>query len=207
MGATYMVTLPMNQSSFRDGALGEKFASRRPAQQPGFDAVEIVDKETIRCSFLVNMTDNTTVPGLEAHLGFWMKYVSNHVSQAFARKVEGRGVTVAEWVVMRKLLDEEALAPSRLAEQLGLTRGAITKLADRLIDKALLVRHPNPDDARAQTLSLTARARRLVPELAALADKNEAEFFDHMAARDRQTLERLLKEIVARRGLKTLPVD
>ena len=42
---------------------------------------------------------------LTTHLGYWLRLVSNHVSQAFARKLEGRGVTVAEWVVMRLLLD------------------------------------------------------------------------------------------------------
>lgn len=46
------------------------------------------------------------VPDLTAHLGYWLRYVSNHVSQAFARKVEANGVTVAEWVLMRRLLDE-----------------------------------------------------------------------------------------------------
>ena len=146
-------------------------------------------------------------PSLTAHLGFWLRFVSNHVSQGFAQKLAGRGVTVAEWVVMRELLDAEALAPSRLAERLGMTRGAITKLADRLIAKALVSRRADPDDGRAQTLALTAKARRLVPELAALADRNDAEYFDHLSARDRVALIATLKEIVERRGLKAVPVD
>lgn len=144
---------------------------------------------------------------LSDHLGYWLRQVSNHVSHAFARKVEARGVTVAEWVVMRELLDLPAAAPSRLAERLGLTRGAITKLADRLIGKKLLVRRPDPDDARAQTLALTAKGRRLVPELAALADRNDAEFFDHLSASDRAMLLRLLQDIVRRRGLTAVPID
>ena len=153
------------------------------------------------------MARSPAVSALEDHLGFWLRYVSNHVSQAFARKVEGLGVTVAEWVVMRELYDGAALAPSRLSEQLGMTRGAITKLADRLIAKGLLTRRPNPGDARAQTLALTSRASRLVPELAALAERNEAEFFEHLSLRDRRTLERLLRDIVKRRDLGTVPVD
>lgn len=147
------------------------------------------------------------IPDLTAHLGYWLRYVSNHVSQTFARKVERHGVTVAEWVLMRQLLDEEALAPSRLAERMGMTRGAITKLADRLIAKSLLTRKADPDDGRAQTLALTAKGRRLVPELAALADANDAEFFDHLAPKDRATLLRILRGIVEKRGLKSVPVD
>src|SRR5271167_3770136 len=96
---------------------------------------------------------------LTAHLGYWLRYVSNHVSQAFARKLEAHGVTVAEWVLMRQLLDVEALAPSRLAERMGMTRGAISKLADRLIVKSLAARAADPEDGRAQTLSLTLAGR------------------------------------------------
>jgi DNA-binding MarR family transcriptional regulator len=144
---------------------------------------------------------------LTSHLGYWLRYVSNHVSQAFARKVEAHGVTVAEWVLMRQLLDEEALAPSRLAERMGMTRGAVSKLADRLIAKSLLARASNPADGRAQTLSLTRAGRSMVPKLAALADANDAEFFDHLAPNERAALQRTLCEIVEKRGLKSLPVD
>jgi DNA-binding MarR family transcriptional regulator len=144
---------------------------------------------------------------LPAHLGYWLRYVSNHVSQAFARKVEALGVTVAEWVLMRQLLDEEALAPSRLADRMGMTRGAITKLADRLIAKSMLARAADPRDGRAQTLCLTSAGRALVPELAALADANDAEFFDHLTPGDRAALLRILRRIVDKRGLKSIPVD
>jgi DNA-binding MarR family transcriptional regulator len=143
---------------------------------------------------------------LTAHVGYWLRYVSNHVSQAFARKVEAHGVTVAEWVLMRQLMDEKDLAPSRLADRMGMTRGAISKLADRLIAKSMLVRSADPTDGRAQTLALTSRGRALVPKLAALADVNDAEFFDHLTSKDRASLLRILREIVAKRALKALPV-
>jgi DNA-binding MarR family transcriptional regulator len=144
---------------------------------------------------------------LTAHLGYWLRYVSNHVSQAFARKVEAHGVTVAEWVLMRQLLDEEALAPSRLADRMGMTRGAISKLADRLIAKRMLLRVADPEDGRAQTLALTPAGRVLTPALAALADANDAQFFDHLAPEDRVALFRILRGIVEKRGFKSAPVD
>ena len=87
---------------------------------------------------------------LADHLGYWLRYVSNHVSQGFARRLEGRGVTVAEWVILRELFDVEAMVPSQLAEKLGLTRGAISKLADRLVAKALIVRTASTEDRRSQ---------------------------------------------------------
>jgi DNA-binding MarR family transcriptional regulator len=90
---------------------------------------------------------------------------------------------------------------------MGMTRGTVSKLAERLIDKGLLVRSANSEDARAHTLALTAKGRALVPELAALADANDSEFFDHLAPDDRAALLRILRGIVEKRGLHTVPVD
>jgi DNA-binding MarR family transcriptional regulator len=144
---------------------------------------------------------------LTSHLGYWLRHVSNHVSYAFARKLEGRDVTVAEWVVMRELYGEDALAPSRLADKLGLTRGAISKLAERLIAKGFVTRTPDVSDGRAHTLAVTSKGRSLVPKLAALADQNDAEFFDHLTPRERATVERVLKDTVKIRGLTSIPID
>ena len=144
---------------------------------------------------------------LASHLGFWLRYVSNHVSHAFARKLEGRGITVAEWVVLRELYGVDTIAPSRLAEKMGMTRGAITKLADRLLAKGLIVRTANPDDARAQTLAIAETGRALIPDLSALADQNDAEFFGHMTADERAQVEAVLKDIVTRRGLSAVPIS
>ena len=85
------------------------------------------------------MPRQTELSSLESHLGYWLRYVSNHVSHAFAVKLAGSEVTVAEWVVLRELYDSES-APSDLADRLGMTRGAISKLADRLIAKDMIVR-------------------------------------------------------------------
>jgi len=147
------------------------------------------------------------VSDLEDHLGYWLRYVSNQVSQAFARKVLARDVTVAEWVMLRVLFEHDALAPSVLAERIGMTRGAISKLADRLVAKALVTRTADERDRRYQELAITAAGRALVPELAKLADQNDAEFFGHLTAADRAAITRVMQDIVRRHGLRTSPVD
>lgn len=147
------------------------------------------------------------VSELDDHVGYWLRFVSNHVSQGFSRKVEELGATVAEWVLMRTLLDAGAAAPSRLAEAMGATRGTVTKLADRLIEKGLVVRIPDPGDGRAQILSLTPTGRALVPKLAAAADRNDGECFGHLSEEERAHLVRILRGVVERGGLRSLPVD
>lgn len=144
---------------------------------------------------------------LTDHTGFWMRMVSNAVSQEFARKVVGEGVTVAEWAFMRALFNHDATPPTALAERMGMTKGAISKLADRLLGKGLIERTENPHDKRAHSLSLTAEGRAQVPVLAALADKNDAEFFGILTKDEREDLNRILKILAERRGLTLIPVD
>lgn len=144
---------------------------------------------------------------LEAHLGYWLRTVSNAVSYSFAARLENEGVTVAEWVILRVLYDAERIAPSLLAERIGMTKGAISKLADRLVQKGFVERDAVPDDRRAHTLALTPSGRAIVPKLAALADRNDKSFFGALTDNERAQLERLLRKIVSARELKTVPTE
>ncbi len=148
-----------------------------------------------------------SVSPLEAHLGYWLRFVSNQVSHSFALKVADHDVSVAEWVVLRELYECEAMAPSVLAERIGMTRGAISKLADRLSAKSLATRTASDEDRRYQALALTAKGRALVPKLAALADRNDAEFFGHLTAAEQETIKAAMRVIVDRHGLKSVPVE
>ena len=152
------------------------------------------------------MSSIPPVSDLAAHIGFWLRMVSNHVSHAFAAKLADKQVTVAEWCLMRTLYGKTPTPPSLLADAMGMTRGAISKLADRLIAKSLIVREASADDGRAQTLALTDRGRELVPELAALADRNDAEFFECLTSDERETLRRLLENLAERGHMTAVPV-
>ena len=142
---------------------------------------------------------------LETHTGYWLRFVSNHVSQSFARKLSGSGVTVAEWVILRQIFDAGETSPSRLSASSGLTRGAVSKLVDRLLKKGLVNRAEADNDRRFQDVDLTAAGRALVPGLAALADRNDKEFFSHLSAKEREALVTTLRKLVAANKLKKIP--
>lgn len=144
---------------------------------------------------------------LEEHTGYWLRYVSNHVSHAFARKVETEGVTVAEWVLLRERFAVGTASPSQLAETVGLTRGAVSKLVERLSRKKLAVVTSSEIDRRYQSVELTAAGKRIVPILARLADDNDREFFGHLTPEENTKLVMLLQDIVRRHGWKDLPID
>lgn len=143
---------------------------------------------------------------LRSHLGFWLRFVSNHVSGAFAAKLASRSLSVPEWALLRELYESD-LAPSVLAERLAMTRGAITKLADRLVRRTLVQRRADLADGRAKRLTLTPAGRAIVPQLSALADANDAEFFAFLSEAERRSLDGILRRIVQRHGLTTIPTQ
>jgi len=153
------------------------------------------------------MTKKTDVSELTHHIGYWMRLVSNHVSHAFMLKVEAQGVTVAEWAAMRQMFATGPANPSQLAEQMGMTRGAISKLIERLCAKGMARRTASGSDRRYQSVSLTAKGEKLVPALARLADKNDDEFFGHLTDEAHDVLVRLLRDMVQRHGWIDVPVS
>lgn len=145
---------------------------------------------------------------LTEHIGFWMRLVSNHVSHAFARKLEASGVTVAEWVVLREMYSgDDTTSPSAVAELTGLTRGAVSKLISRLLAKGLVTRKESAGDRRYQDIELTPVSVAMVPRLAKLADENDEEFFTVLSKAERKSLTATLRKIAAHHQLTKPPVE
>jgi DNA-binding MarR family transcriptional regulator len=149
----------------------------------------------------------TKISHLEDHTGLWLRRVSNHVSLSFARKLTDMDTTVAEWALLRVLFGQNAVAPGEVAKQMGMTKGAISKLVDRLVGKSLVARSDNPRDGRAQHISLTEKGEKLVPELAALADQNDHECFSHLSDEEHETLQRILRSLASKLSIKSIPIQ
>ena len=146
------------------------------------------------------------ISGLEDHLGYWLRYVSNHVSLSFRQRLEEEKMTVAEWVALRLLYEGEAF-PASLAEKIGVTRGAMTKIIDRLFEKSLISRTELQEDRRFQKIAITKSGRALVPKLAHIADENEAFYFSHLSDEEKKSLTNLLKQTIEFHNLKIKPLD
>jgi DNA-binding MarR family transcriptional regulator len=62
-------------------------------------------------------------------------------------------------------------------------------------------------DKRYQVVALTAAGQKLVPNLAALADANDEQFFGHLSIAERTQLIELMKQVVRVQRLKDVSVD
>jgi len=132
----------------------------------------------------------------EIPLATLLRLAAGKLAVAEAAGFRGHGVTAAEAVLLRELRAAGAVAPSVLAARLGMTRGGVTKLVDRLKAKQLLVRAKGRGDGRMQTIALTGAGARLVPELDTVAVRVEGAVFGKLDAAGRAGLAKGLKQIV-----------
>jgi len=145
---------------------------------------------------------------LKSHIGYRLRVVSNAVSHSFAKALSSSDVTVAEWVVLREMYSENKItSSSNIADITGLTRGAVSKLIDRLFNKGLLSRVESSNDRRYQDIQLTSKALKLVPRLAKIADDNDNKFFSILTEIEKLTLMKTLIKISEYHKLNTNPIE
>ena len=144
----------------------------------------------------------------EQHLGYWLTFVSSKAVTSLARRLESHGVSVSEWVALRKLYDQPApISIGALADSIGMTKAPVSRLVERLAQKDLVERQDSRDDGRAQQIWLSSVGRKLVPKLAAAADENDEAFFGDLPANARVALMGLMRKIAEESRLARAPVE
>lgn len=145
---------------------------------------------------------------LEAHLGFWVRFVSNNVSARFESLLaEYEGCSVTEWVALRALYNKPSTNHADLIQALGMTKGATSKIVTRLEERGLAQRKMAEGSGREQLVILTPKGRDMVPRLAALADENDAHFFGHLSELEQTALFNVLKGLVTQHKLQGPPIN
>lgn len=153
------------------------------------------------------MSRKTQISALEDHVGYWLRFVSNHVSHAFARRLLNLEITVSEWVGLRCLYDLKECSQNELAQAMGMTKAPVSRILDRLATKKLVHRATSAADGRARLIRLTEEGHAIVPRLARLADANDNDFFTCLNKKEQAAIVNLMRRVVAHNGLTQVPVD
>ena len=135
------------------------------------------------------------VSNLEKHLGYWLRCLSNFVSGGFAKKLAERNVSVAQWVVLRTLYDNQNITLNQAAQMVGVDKSSLSRMIERLVRRNLVVRSEG-DDRRSLGLTLTPAARKLVPQLAKLADQNDESFFKTLSPKQHENFLGTIKQLL-----------
>jgi DNA-binding MarR family transcriptional regulator len=114
-----------------------------------------------------------------------------------ARRVGLTGPQYMLLITVAYLQGKSGIAVRALARNLRVSSAFITAESQRLIERGLLLRRPNPHDSRSTLLSVTAAGRRrleaLVPELRHINDA----FFARVSAQSFRHAMRFLEQLLA----------
>lgn len=105
------------------------------------------------------------IPPAHAHPGFWLRAAEWRVSGTFANKLKEWHLIPSEWEVLRLLYRSNPPSIVELAHILRMTKGGVSKLINRLVIKALVVKTVSPFDRRYRTLSLGWTVDETIPRL------------------------------------------
>lgn len=75
------------------------------------------------------------------------------------------GVTVEQWVVLKKINDQEGASQAEIGGALLKDAPTVTRIVDLLAKKGLVAREPDPGDRRRYRLILTSEGQELVQRM------------------------------------------
>lgn len=129
-------------------------------------------------------------------VGYHLARASVTTVDSFDRHV-GRPLDLrkVEFSVLMLLLANEGVAPKALAQALRISAPKLTQWLDRLQQRGLLQRQPNPADGRSQLIVLTRAGRQLATKAAAAAGPMEAELDARLSRAEHAMLIELLGKL------------
>ncbi|MGE0312793.1 MAG: MarR family winged helix-turn-helix transcriptional regulator [Lautropia sp.] len=134
-------------------------------------------------------------------LGFHLAQASVATDASFRRVIgEPFGLRKVEFTLLMLLLSNGPMAPKALARALTLTAPNLSLQLDRLVERELLRRAPNPADGRSQHIALTAAGQRLARKAAAAAPTIESALNARLSPAEHAMLIELLCKLCGRRA-------
>ena len=94
-----------------------------------------------------------------------------NLDQIYGQTVEPLGLTVIEWYILRALYEQDGQHASELAHAVGRAATSFTPNLDKLQNKGLIERRPDPSDRRAVHIHLTEKGRRYEADVVRSADE------------------------------------
>ena len=89
-------------------------------------------------------------------------------------------------------------SPTLLMPAIGMTKGAVSKIINQLLEKGLVARGIVEEDHRHHAIDLTGKGLALVPEIARIAQAQDEDFFAQLTQRQRATLRTTLEALAMR---------
>lgn len=142
---------------------------------------------------------------MHSKFGFLSYEISHVIRQRFNKKVEGLGLSHAQWRALVHLSENENCRQIDLAEILEVKPITLVRQIDLLEKSGLVRRDRDSVDRRAYRLQLTPKAKPIMQQLWRIADTVEAQVLDVLATEQQELLICMLKQI--KNSISRIPTD
>ncbi len=118
---------------------------------------------------------------------------------ALDRELSKFDISAPQLIVLASVASKEADSAARICKSISYDPGAMTRMIDRLQQKGLIRRIPNPEDRREMNLEMTAAGKALYPQLLAAKETVQAQFLRGFSNDEVCLLEGLLNRMLENR--------
>jgi len=91
-------------------------------------------------------------------------FINRFMMKSMQQHAEEHGVTVPQIRVIKEVYIRKAISVKELSQNLRMTQSTVSDIVERLTDKGLLIKTPNPQDKRSVTITLTDRMLKIIKE-------------------------------------------
>jgi DNA-binding MarR family transcriptional regulator len=138
---------------------------------------------------------------LNQRIPFLLSQLGVYLAENFVHRLEPFGVDPRTYAVLMALAAGDGQSQRQLSERLGIHRNVMVTIVDNLERQGLVKRLRHPDDRRAFAVTLTDKARELLPALDAQGRAQEDEITAPLSADERDGLLHQLQRMSAAVGL------
>ncbi|WP_101949182.1 MarR family winged helix-turn-helix transcriptional regulator [Mycobacterium sp. 3519A] len=141
------------------------------------------------------------IAALHQRIPFLLSQLGVYLAEDFVRRLEPFGVAPRAYAVLKALSEDDGRSQRELSTQLGIHRNVMVTIVDNLERDGLVKRMPHPADRRAFAVTLTDKARDLLPELDAQGSAQEDEITAALSDAERKAVLQYLQRMSTAAGL------
>ncbi len=142
-------------------------------------------------------TKAESITSIHQSVGYWASLLSRSMETEFSRRLAPHGLTRMSYATLGAIVFDKKTTPSAISDFLGLDRGAVTRLLDKLEAQSLIVRDRSKNDRRSVSLEVTPTGENLVRSMLAESRAVNAQFTEILKPEDVDKFLELAKAMLA----------
>ena len=133
---------------------------------------------------------------LDRYVPAFVTFIANKLSNSATTLYQREfGINVTEWRIMSLLAIEPGIPASRICHVIGFDKGPVSRTLGAMEKRRLIAIHPDPDDGRTHSISLTAKGRATHDRVIVTAFERERRLLSCLSKEEQEVLIDLLRRL------------